>query len=151
MADPRPAPAHPPPAADDEGFAPPVAERIIRRAVRIHERTADALSIDDIKQTLSTVGVAPDAAERAAAELRGELKGVWRIRSPGDVFLHIALFLLSVSPGLALVLFHQDVPLLRAWLALPLGAWLLFLVVRWHVREVARAWRTRHLQDAVHE
>lgn len=128
-----------------------MAERIIRRAVRIHERTADTLSIDDVKQTLSAVGVAPDVAERAAAEVHGELQRVWRIRSPGDVFMHIAMFLLCVTPGLGLVLFHQDVPLLPPWLALPLGVWLMFLVVRWHIREVARGWRNRHLQDAVHE
>jgi len=150
VADPRP-PAAPAAPRYGEGFTPQEAERIIRRAVRIHERTADALSIDDIKQTLAAVGVDPDAAERAAAEVHGELQRVWRIRSPGDVFMHIAMFLLCVAPGLGLVLFYQDVPLVPSWLALPLGVWLMFLVVRWHVREVARASRNRHLHDAVHE
>jgi hypothetical protein len=150
VADPRPGTVPTPP-GDDEAFTPQVAERIIRRAVCPPERTADARSLEDVKQTLSALGVAPETAERAAAEVRGELKGVWRIRSPGEVFLHIALFLLSVWPGLALVLFSQDVPLLPPWLALLLGLWLLFAALRWQVREVARAWRTRHLKDAVPE
>lgn len=150
MADRRPATAPAAP-AHDEGFTPDEAERIIRRAVRIHERTADALPIDEIKQTLASLGVAPDAVERAAAELHGELRGVWRIRSPGDVLMHVALFLLVMAPGLALVLFYQDVPYLPPWLALPLGVWLMFLTLRWHVRELTRMWRHRHLQDAVHE
>jgi hypothetical protein len=150
VADSRPNPA--PPAGDGERFTPQVAERIIRRAVRLHERTADALSLDEVRQTLSAIGVAPEAAERAAAEVRGELQRVWRIRGPGQVLLHVvAIFLMAVFPGLALVLFYRDIPLLPPWLALPLGLWFLFVAVRWQVRELARMWRNRHLTDAVPE
>ncbi|HEX2081148.1 MAG TPA: hypothetical protein VHG08_25825 [Longimicrobium sp.] len=39
----------------------------------------------------------------------------------------------------------------RHQLARQVGVWLLFLAVRWQVREFARMWRNRHLRDAVHE
>lgn len=149
MADRLPNPALP--AGDDERFTPKVAERIIRRAVRLHERSADALSIDEVKQTLSAMGVAPEAADRAAAEVSGELKRVWRIRGPGQALVHVAIFLMAVFPGLALVLFYREAPLLPPWLALPVGLWFLFVALRWQVLEFARMWRNRHLKDAVPE
>jgi hypothetical protein len=102
--------------APDDGFTPTEAEAVIRRAVRIHERTADAVSIEELKQTLASLGVAPEAVERAAAELRAEMQEVSQLRKPSDVMGPLAAMVFFAAPAVTLLLYRDRVGGMQGWM-----------------------------------
>lgn len=102
--------------AVDDGFTPEEAEAVIRRAVRIHERTADAVSIEDLKQTLASLGVAPEAVERAALELRSEMKEASGIQKPSDVMAPLAAMAFFAAPAITLLFYRDQVGGMQGWM-----------------------------------
>jgi hypothetical protein len=139
----------PPPALPDTAeFTSAEAEKVIRRAIRIHDRKtrSDAMSLDVVKQTLASVGVAPEALKRAAMELREELRDVPRFETPSSIMWHVIWTAVLAAPGLALIWFHRQLPM-RGWASILLGVGLLYLLVRSRVRGYKRWRRSRELYD----
>lgn len=139
----------PPPALPDTAeFTPAEAEKVIRRAIRMHDRKSrsSGMSVDVVKQTLSSVGVAPDALQRAAADLREELRDAPRFETPSSIMWYVIWTAVLAAPGVALIWFHGEAPM-RPWVSILLGASLLFLLARSRVRGYAHWRRSRALYD----
>jgi hypothetical protein len=139
----------PPPALPDTAeFTPAEAEKVIRRAIRMHDRKSrsSGMSIDVMKQTLASVGVAPDALHRAAMELRDELRDAPRFETPSSIMWYGIWTVVLAAPGVALIWFHRELPM-RPWVSILLGVGLLFLLVRSRVRGYALWRRSRALYD----
>ena len=138
------------PLPDATEFTPAQAEAVTRRAIRLHDQQADTVSIDVVRESLRSLGVAPDAVDRAAAEMRAELKDVEQFRKPSDVTMHIAGFLTLCMPSLLLTLYGWRLPV-PEWAVGLLSMYLLFLAVRSKVRVVRRWRRGRALQPDLAE
>lgn len=139
-----------PPSAlpDTAEFTPAEAEKVIRRAIRMHDRKSrsSGMSIEVLKQTLASVGVEPDALQRAAVELREELRDVPRFETPSSIMWYAIWTAVLAAPGVALIWYRRTLPM-PPWASILLGVGLLFLLVRSRVRGYTRWRRSRALYD----
>lgn len=138
------------PLPDTEEFTPEQAQAVTRRAIRLHDKDPDAVSIEVVRDSLRSLGVAPDAVERAAAQMRAELKEAPQLRKPSDYILQITGLMALCMPSVLLAVYGYRLPM-PEWAVALLSLYLMFLAVRSRVR-VFRQWRrSRELQPDIAE
>jgi hypothetical protein len=132
-----------------DGFTPEEAEAVIRRAVRIHEQTADAVAIDELKATVASLGVSPESVELAAGELEAEVRASEAFRKPSDLVMPLVGAMLGGMPGAALVVYRDDIAAIPAWAAAGTGILWMGMFFWEYCRKVVSWWTGRRLRERI--